>query len=266
MTRVGSVEVLMNRSRVFGRSVIFFMLLLVAAWIQGCIEMSIRTKIEPSGKCTESYQITTNPMFAEGLKSELKKKEIDKQGYKVETRTEGEKVHLIYSKDFASVQEMYNSRRFDPIEGMEDGKGSESRAKGDYKVQDLVFVKTMTFREVIPKKEKPNMPATTPQDKQMEDMGRQLASSVLSIKRVVQMPGPIIASNADNVDKSTNTATWNMSADKFFEGFTFEAKSRIVNIPAIAGAVIVLLGAIIFAILSLTRKVGSAAGESKSTS
>jgi hypothetical protein len=256
----------MMKCRGFLRNAIFLTLILISAWCQGCIEMSIKTKIEPNGKCNESYQITTNPMFAEGLKSELKKKEIEKQGYKMETRTDGDKVHLIYSKDFASVQEMYATRRFDPIEGMEEGKENESRAKGEYKVQDLIFVKTMTFTEVIPKKETKNKPASTPQDKQMEDMGRQLASSVLSIKRLVQMPGPIISSNADDIDKQTNTARWNIAAEKFFDGYTFKVKSRIINVPAIVGAVVVLLGVIILAVVSLTKKVSSATEEPGKTS
>ena len=59
------------------------------------------------------------------------------------------------------------------------------------------------------------------------------------------MPGPIIASNADSVDKAANIATWSVPFDKLEEGAVFEAKSQIVNVPGIIVSAIVLLGAIL---------------------
>ncbi|GEM_PF-1947607 len=227
-------------------------LVVIGLWCCGCIEMSLKTRIEANGKCQESIQISTNAMFAEGIKSELKNKDLSKQGYKVETKSEGEKVHIVFSKEYASVDEMYKSKRLDPVSNVEgEGGNSESKAKGEYKVKDYIFVKEMNFKEITPKVEKP---AGKPEDKQNDEMNKKFAQSLFSFKRIVQMPGPIISSNATSVDKATNTATWEIPFDKIQDGCIFEVASRVINIPAIIGAGVVLLVVITGVIVMLTRR------------
>jgi hypothetical protein len=227
-------------------------LVVLGLWCCGCIEMSLKTKIEANGKCQESIQITTNAMFAEGIKSELKNKDLGKQGYKVETKSEGEKVHIIFSKDYASVDEMYKSKRLDPVSNVEGGDASnESKAKGEYKVKDYFFIKQMSFKEVTPKVDKPG---GKPEDKQNDEMNKKFAQSLFSFKRIIQMPGPITSSNATSVDKATNTATWEIPFDKIQDGCAFEVASQVINIPAIVGAGVVLLVVIIAVIAVLTKK------------
>jgi len=250
MIYLGGVNVKSN-SFYFGKRLLVT-LVVIGLCCCGCIEMSLKTKIEANGKCHESIQISTNAMFAEGIKSELKNKDIAKQGYNVETKSEGEKVHIIFSKDYPSVDEMYKAKRLDPVSNVEGGGGgSESKAKGEYKVKDYFFIKEMSFKEVTPKVEKP---AGKPEDKQNDEMNKKFAQSLFTFKRIVQMPGPIISSNATSVDKATNTATWEIPFDKIQDGCTFEAASRVINIPAIVGTGVVLLVVIIGVIVMLTRK------------
>ncbi|MDQ7824165.1 MAG: hypothetical protein RDV48_15290 [Candidatus Eremiobacteraeota bacterium] len=227
------------------------MLCICALWVSGCIEISLKTKIEPNGKCTENIQISTSAMFADGIKTELKKKDFAKEGYQVETKTDGDKVNIIFSRQFNSIAEMYSAKRLDPVSGVEGGK-DESKAIGEFKVQDLFFVKTMTFKETTPKVE-----SKTPKDdkeKQMEEMGKQFAQNMFSFKRVVVMPGPIISGNASAIEKETNTATWNIPIDKVQDGYTFEVTSRIINYPAIGAVSVILIVIIVVVIMGIAKK------------
>jgi hypothetical protein len=221
----------------------------------GCIEMTMKTKIFPDGRCTESIQLSTNAMFAEGIKTELEKKNLAREGYKVETTTQGDIVHVNLTRDYKSVQDMTTQKRLDPTSGMKDeGKSEERKPQDELKVEDLFFIKTMTFKETMPgagKKEKKDLQG---KDKQMDEMQRKFAQSIFSFKRLIEMPGPIVSSNADSVDKATNTATWNVPFDKMDDGVTFEVKSQVVNYPAIIICASLLLVALIAVLAAVLRK------------
>lgn len=233
----------------------FTLIFFLGLWLGGCIELTQKTKIENDGRCSEIIQITTNAMFAEGLKNEMKTGDIEKKGYRVETKTDGDKVHIFFVRDFKNVPEMYKAQRFDPMSGMED-KGSSPRpeVKGELKIQDLIFVKTMSFKETTPSKAEVTGKSQSPEDKKMDEMGKQFAQNLFTYKRVVQMPGEIISANTKEIDKATNTATWSVPFDELQKGCVFEVKSRSINIPAIVGAAVGLLVVIILILVALTRK------------
>jgi len=247
----------MRKKSDIGSLVLVSIAFLWALCAGGCIEMTMKTRIHANGSCSEAIQLSTNAMFAEGIKSELDKKDLAKEGYRVETKTEGEKVLVVLSRDYKSVEDMYTQKRLDPVSGVNEddrsaGKGDGRKPTGELKVEDFVFVKTMTFRETMPGTGKNTGPKG--KDRQMEEMQRKFASSMFTFKRVIEMPGPIISSNADAVDKTANTATWNVPFDTMDEGVSFEVKSRFVNVPAIIVSVAVLLTVIIVVILMATRK------------
>jgi len=159
-----------------GNLALMGMVIICVLCASGCIEMTMKTRIQGNGSCSESVQLSTNAMFAEGIKSELEKKDLAREGYKVDTKTEGEKVHVILSRDYKSVEDMYKQKRLDPMSGVNDdhkGKGGSDARKpaGELKVEDLFFVKTMTFKETMPGTGK-KQESSTGKDKQMEEMQR----------------------------------------------------------------------------------------------
>ena len=75
----------------FERAMLLSIALVMLLFCSGCIEMTMKTRIMADGRCSEAMIITTSAMFAEGIKSELEKKDLSKEGYKVDQQIEGDK-------------------------------------------------------------------------------------------------------------------------------------------------------------------------------
>ena len=239
-----------NMMRIAGLTIV---ILVSALWLTGCIEWTEKTRIHANGKCSERITINTNPIFAEGLRADAKKKEFENMGYTFEMKNEDDKVLLILSREFNSFGDMYKAERLDPISGIE-GTGKDTpRAKGELKVQDYFFVKTLVLKETRPPAEKSGENPADPKQKELEAMREQIGQNLFTYKRVIEMPGPIISSNAKTVDKKTNEAAWDVSFDDMQKGSTFEVTSRIINMPAIIGASLVIMVLIIVLILAVVK-------------
>ena len=87
---------------------------------------------------------------------------------------------MSFSRDFKSVADMYSARQIDPVSGIK-GEQSSQKPRGDLKIEDLFFIKTMTFREIMPKIDKGQKKAGNG-DKQMDEMQHRLAQGMFSLQ------------------------------------------------------------------------------------
>lgn len=230
---------------------ICLVMLVATALLSGCIEWTEKTRIHADGKCSESIVIAANSFFAEGLRAETKKKEFADMGYRFEIKTDDDKVQLIMSRDFNNAADMYKALKIEPISGMGE-KGGTSTIKGELKVADFFFVKTFSLKETRPSAPISGEGAKEPGAN--KDLHKIFEKDVFTFKRVIEMPGSIITSNATEIDKKTGTATWNISLEDMEKGCTFEVASRLVNIPAVAGAGVLLIIVIIAIVITMVKR------------
>lgn len=236
------------------RILILLMLLTVAGLsFTGCVEMSLNTKIKSNGSCRESFQVSASSIFAEGVKGEIEKQDLKKDGYAIDTKTEGDKFIVTISRDFSSVADMYAAKRINPISSIT-GSNNGSDIKYEYKVDDLFFVRTITFKEMTPAINTRDGKKGDQTERQIEVLGKQFAQSMLTFKRTIEMPGSIISSNADEIDRKLNKATWTVPFSRIQGGCSFEIESRVINYSLITITSIGLFIIVILIVIAMTGK------------
>jgi hypothetical protein len=240
-----------NMKRYYPVRSICLVMLLAVTLLSGCIEWTERTRISADGKCSESIVIAANSFFAEGLRAETKKKEFADMGYRFEIKTDDDKVQLIMSRDFNNAADMYKASRVEPLSGMGE-KGGTSAVKGEVKVADFFFVKTFALKETRPSAKISGEGAQDTGGK--KELHKIFEKDVFTFKKMIEMPGSIISSNAAEIDKKTATAIWNVSFEDMEKGCTFEVTSRLINIPAVAGTGVLLIIIIIAIVVALVKR------------
>lgn len=214
--------------------------LLVAAVIcmlaGGCVTIRQHTKIERDGRCIDRMEMSLPAMMGTGMAEKVS--DLKGQGYQVETKTEGERASFTLTKEFPSVASLFESIHTGSVKG---GMGArEGKRRGVLEVRNLFFLTDYVFEETIEGSgSAPAGEATSESERKVEEAGRQMMKGLLTFTRTVEMPGSIVSHNGDRVQGSA--VTWELTAESLEKSHSLKVSSRVVNVPAIAGAAILLL-------------------------
>ncbi len=228
--------------------VALFMLAGLMLVLGGCFTITQHISLKPNGSGEFALEIQMPAMMGQAMQQQdnfaENKKKMEEQGWTVTQQEAGENIIMKFSTPFSNVDDLNAKRKQNPMDSKEQGEASpmgKSDAKASISIQNLVFVKTMTYTDEYPPAGKEDM------SEQDRAQARQMMEQMVKIREVLEMPGPITASNADEV--KGNVATWNLNFDKIEKGFKITATTRVINYPAIAICAVIIIILIILLVV-----------------
>ncbi len=207
----------------------FIMVFISCIMLCGCIEMETKTSIKKDGKCFESISIKAS-LIPPGEEDSSMMTTIKENGYEVSMSTKGTETCFTASKTHDSVKAMYSGKHFDSVSGeLVDGNKNV-----DYSDFNLFFFRKIVLKEHL-------LPDTQQSGMSEKNLLGKIARSSMNMKRVIEMPFPISSSNADFINKKTNTATWSINESMISNGYIIEISSTYVNYPAVSVLIVLLI-------------------------
>jgi len=201
----------------------------------GCIETETRITIEKDGSCTETAIIKApNIIGNEDVKTRLS--ELEKNGYTYTIENSGTQQSIKVSKNYKNVKDIYSGSHFDPVTNELTQSSSDNIFYSD---MNLFFLRKIVYKETILAKKTESFGEFSP------------LKNIVSRKRIIDMPYAISNTNADKIEKRTNTAFWDVTSERLDKGFVLEASCLHINYTAI---VIFILICIIIILMAGKKK------------
>lgn len=223
------------RSFILKKVLVLLNFLSVIIFLSGCIETQTCTIINKDGSCLEKVIVKApNILTSDGIDSKLAQFEKNGYTYKIENTSSVQSITI--SKTHKNMKEMYSGEHFDPVANML----TSSKNSLSYSDLNLFFIRKINLKETIPKSSRNNTIEFNP------------VKSVVSNKRIIELPYSLSYSNADSIDSKTNTATWDITQERLETGFTFEAECFYINYTAII--IVFLIFLVIFLLIPKKKK------------
>ncbi len=180
------------------RKITLFFIFIAVIFLCGCINMENSLTIRKDGTCKDSIRLKVSGLLA-NVMSEQYNNELavfTSEGYTTKMEKTSDGAVLNISKEFKSLAEFVSSKRFDAM------SGSFVKNEGSVKFENINFwiYKRMSYTEKV-------LPAS------YNDSAKNLLNKLTGRTRTVTLPYPIVRSNADSINKETNTAVWHMTTE-----------------------------------------------------